>query len=531
MARRILVVDDDIAEISAVKRVLHGAGLQPMLATNSTDALASIEDAPPDAVVVAPACENGGGAALARDLAQRDATRAIPLILLGPVDGDGIVAAEVVARPIEAADLERAVRAALEGDGTRASTARDVQPVENSTANSSSIDPDPDRFRYESDVAALERAAAEQEAIRELRRAEVVVKAPQRHERAEEVVLAAPRLPRDLLQGSFSAVSMPRWLALAARDGATGALQVDADPRRVLWLEEGRLVGADSAAHEERAEEVALRLGLLTRDQHRDVLPELSGLTSRRVAALLVERGFLKPGEQGLLARRRAEEIAFALFTVDAPYRFEPAAAVPVDERLELGRGALALAVEGVRRRWTSARLDGLLGGGATVLAPSAELPLAADLALSAEERRTAELADGLRTVDQIVAGAPLDALSSRQVLAALVEVGALEVKAMAARETPVAAPPSIDLLRLREKLEQVRRADYFVILGLGRGSTGYEVREAAQRMLSELDVHRLEDDPGLAADVREIRRVLQEARDVLSDDELRAQYLASLDD
>jgi hypothetical protein len=431
-----------------------------------------------------------------------------------------------------------------------------------------------ERRRHEAQVAQLERAAAEQEALRQLRRAgeevrqceeERLVLAQAARRSAEEAEIeraAAAEVARrrvlalargraapasasgssagsadspipELEEGSLAAVSMPRLLAAAARGRATGRLAVACDPARSLWLEGGRVVGAGSAAPSERAEEIALRLGLITREQHREVLPPAAGLASRRVGALLLERGFLKPTELALLARRHAEEIAFSLFTSEAGYRFEPDERVPADERLALDRGTLALAIEGVRRRWVAPQLEAVLGGAATLLAPAAQPPPVADLALSAEERRVLELADGLRTIDEILVGTPLDAFSTRQVLAGLVEVGALQVKIRGLHEA-AASPPagSIDLLRIDEKLEQVRRADYFTILGLGRACTVYEIREAAERLLSGLREGPFDSSaPGLAGKLEEIRSVLEEARDILSDDGLRGAYLASLGD
>jgi hypothetical protein len=425
------------------------------------------------------------------------------------------------------------------------------------------------------DVARLERAAAEQEAIRQLRRAggearlpgtewpserleqrasesaseEIEKAAAAEAERRRVLAIAreraAPAVSREsapdssaspapeLLEGERAGLSMPRLLALAARGRATGRLEVTGDPARSLWLEGGRVVGADSSAPSERAEESALRLGLITREQHRQIQPSTAGLASRRVGALLLERGFLKTTELALLARRRAEEIAFSLFTSDEPYRFHPGERVPGDERVALDRGTLALALEGVRRRWVAPQLESVLGGAATLLVPAAQPQPIGELALSPEEKRVWELADGLRTIDEILSEAPLDGFSARQVLAGLVELSVLQVKIKGPPET--SAPPSpgsIDVLRIDEKLEQVRRADYFAILGLGRTCTPYEVREASERLLTELTVEPFgASELTLAAKLEEIRRVLEEARDVLSDDGLRAEYLASLEE
>jgi preprotein translocase subunit Sec63 len=89
----------------------------------------------------------------------------------------------------------------------------------------------------------------------------------------------------------------------------------------------------------------------------------------------------------------------------------------------------------------------------------------------------------------------------------------------------------AIDLARVKEKLEQARRADYFTVLGLGRACTPHEVREAADRLLAEFDPRRLGAvrEEGLPARLDEIRRVVADARDVLCDDAIRAEYLRGL--
>jgi hypothetical protein len=142
-------------------------------------------------------------------------------------------------------------------------------------------------------------------------------------------------------------------------------------------------------------------------------------------------------------------------------------------------------------------------------------------------------LADGLRTLDEIVLASPLDALSTRQVLAALVLVGGLVVRVLQAGRPQAVAAQAIDLARVKDKLDQVRRADYFTVLGVGRPCTPHEVREAADRLLAEFDPARFEGarDEGLYDRLEEIRQVVQDARDVLADDRLRSEYLRGLGD
>ena len=350
---------------------------------------------------------------------------------------------------------------------------------------------------------------------------------------AEEPGPALPQPIPQLRAGALSDLPAPRLLALAARARLDGRLDFEGEVARSLWFEEGRVVGASSADPSERVEEVALRLGLITRDQHRQIAQAAAALPSRRAALLLLERGFLKPTELTGLVRRRTEEVVFGVFADDgARFRFL-GVTVPPEERIALERGTLALAVEGVRRRWLAARVDALLGGPATLLAPVPNGPGPADLGLSADERRVVALADGLRALEEIVGASPLDALSTRQVLSALVLTGALSVRALQAGRPPGQASAAIDLARVKDKLEQVRRADYFTVLGVGRLCTPHEVREAAERLRVEFEPRRFAGlpDEGLPARLAEILKVVEDAREVLADDRLREEYLRGLGD
>ena len=352
-------------------------------------------------------------------------------------------------------------------------------------------------------------------------------------EESEQSELDASSVPPVLSAGSTSELPIPRLLALAVRAGLTGRLDFTGDAPRSLYFEDGRIVGASSGTPHERVEEVALRVGLITRDQFRTIAPAAAGLSSRRVAVLLLERGFLKPTELTPLVRRRTEDILYNLFG-DAETRYRYAAArVPPDERVALERGTLALAVEGVRRRWLAPRIDPLLGGPGTLLAPTPEPPPLAELGLSPQEQRLVQSADGLRTNDEVVAGAGMDPLSARQCLAALLMIGSLSLRIHVPLGTGQAATSRIDLARVREKLDQVRRADYFTILGLPRLCSPHEIREAAARLESEFEAQRFAgySEDGLAERLLEIQHVIREASEVLADDQLRAEYIRGLGD
>jgi CheY-like chemotaxis protein len=337
--------------------------------------------------------------------------------------------------------------------------------------------------------------------------------------------------PAELRSGTLVDLPAPRLLALAAKAELGGRIDFQGDAARTLYFDGGRVVGATSASPLERVEEVALRLGLLTRDQHRSASASVASLPARRAGVFLLERGYLKPNELTALVRRRTEEVAFGLFADEAArFRWAPEH-VPAEERVALDKPPLVLAIEGVRRRWLASRLDAVLGGAGTLLAPAPAPPPLAELGLGPAERKVLQLADGLRTLDEIVASSPLDPLTSQQLLAALVLVGALSVRVLQAGRPATVSSTAIDLARVRDKLDQVRRADYFAILGVSRGCTPHDARDAADRLLAEFDPRRFASyrDEDLTARVEEIRQVLQDARAVLSEDALREAYVEGL--
>jgi CheY-like chemotaxis protein len=554
LPRRVLLVDDDIAEIAAVKRVLRAAGLQAVLATNASDAIAEVARALPEVLLVAAACENGEGTALARRLAMEDATREVPLLVLG--DRVEEVSAPALPLPVDAAALSREIAAALERGAASAqdqasglrhqasgSPPAPQAPTRTPEAPGSRLPGQPSWRNGEALELAAEAEALRQRAESEAARAGAgadrdphaaghgleldpsILRRPE-PPIGEQVAAerGTPALPPELLTGTTGTTSVPRLLALASRARVTGRLRFATE--RALWLEEGQVVGAASAALGERTEAIALSAGLLTQEQHRAAALAAGELGPRSVGALLVERGLVDAAELEGLLRRRAEEVASALFSGDVPYDFTDGDPVPPEERIAPERGTLALAVEGARRRWGAAPVDAVLGEPPILLVPGAHPAPADELSLSPAEARAVALADGLRSIEEIAAEAEVDLHALRPVLAALVEVGALQVRARAeARQ----APEPLDAARLAEMEDRVRRADYFTVLGVRRDATRVEIDQAADRLLAELATARRGAAPAPDVCLADIRQVLQDARDVLLDDALRSAYLAAL--
>jgi colicin import membrane protein len=345
-------------------------------------------------------------------------------------------------------------------------------------------------------------------------------------------VAPEPTLPPFAGQGSLAEIDAARLLAETWRGRVTGRFDFDCtEGARAIWFEFGRLVGVASSAPFERIEEVARREGLVTKSQHR-VLRAAAVDSPRRLAVRMVEMGFIKATELYPLVRRRAEEILFALFADESsPYRYVPAPG-SLEERLVLPSHPLALMTEGIRRKFGSDRLHGLVGGPGTVLKPSPGGPELADFGFSAREKRVAALVDGLHTLEEVLFESGINELASLKVLYALVAAGAAEIAVMGVpTEAPRAKEGKLDLDRVTAKYEQVLGGDYFEILGLRRSATGYEVRAAYERLAREFDTGRFVPmaDAALNSRIQEIHRALAEACDVLSDDLVRADYARNL--
>ncbi len=97
---RLLLIEDEIGAIAALKRMLARAGHEVLVATNLPDALSAIEHEHPDALLVAAGLQGESAASLVEAIRGIDQVR--PLIVMG----DGIGCGEpFLAKPVEPARL------------------------------------------------------------------------------------------------------------------------------------------------------------------------------------------------------------------------------------------------------------------------------------------------------------------------------------------------------------------------------------------------------------------------------------------
>ncbi|HET8538826.1 MAG TPA: hypothetical protein VFL83_03025, partial [Anaeromyxobacter sp.] len=150
---RILLVDDDIAEISAVKRILARAGHQAVLATNARDAAAAVAQGAPDLLLLASTCE--GGAALAK-LGEGELAPGVPVLVLGETPAAPADAPQV-ARPVDPAQLGELVAASLASPRAPPAAADPADPAGDARADGTAGVPPVSRSHETTDeaIAAL----------------------------------------------------------------------------------------------------------------------------------------------------------------------------------------------------------------------------------------------------------------------------------------------------------------------------------------------------------------------------------------
>jgi hypothetical protein len=356
---------------------------------------------------------------------------------------------------------------------------------------------------------------------------------PRRTDVASSMVPLAPLSPAE---GEFGGSDDISHLLFAIwQQQVTGRIDfIHESRKRTVFFERGGPVDAFSSQLFDRMEEYLYREGKITRPQYQDV--RVKGLkTPRRIGAHLVNEGFIKPHELFEAVRGHLGEVVLGVFEwEEGAYRYVPERAEE-DDRVVLDIDPRALIAEGVRRKYLMPRLMSLIGAPSSLLAPVPNASIDLDaLGLRSGERKIVRLLDGTRSIEDLVFSTGLSAQQVYQALAALVAVKYAEVRVRGIEgvvDNGTSASDTIDRQRIQEKLEHVRKLDYFQILGVPQIATPYEIDRAYERVMHEFQAHRFSEAVRreLAEQLTEIEYVLEDARQILRDDALRDAYARHL--
>jgi hypothetical protein len=321
----------------------------------------------------------------------------------------------------------------------------------------------------------------------------------------------------------------------------TGRLVLRRDSiEKVIYFDRGAPILGMSSDPQDRMGEMLVRQGRLSEAQLAKASDGLGA--ERRLGLVLVELGFIKPGELPVVVRKHFEEIIRSTFAwEDGEWSLGPGQ--PDQEIVLLDEHPAAIILEGIRRKYSAARLDRCLGGGKQVFRPTGA-PGSADvlqrMGLAVEERDLFDLFDGVRTLDEVRAKAGAREESVSGIAWALSVLGQLDRLDPRKAEPPQASvgatngaanhgarPWAAERARVLARYALVEEGDYFQLLDLPRGATVEEVRRAHATLMRDLAPTSLPSSlvSELGAELRAIRVVLDEALRVLGEPDMRRRY------
>lgn len=207
------------------------------------------------------------------------------------------------------------------------------------------------------------------------------------------------------ISGALADTTVPDLIRSIVRSGETAVLSLEAIGRNdTIYFAEGRIVFAASSDADMGLAETLLRFGELNIQQYDTAMERL--LVARRIGAVLVELGFLRPEDLIRAAERQASAIVLnAMEYRSGSYTIDFASQLP-DGVISLQLGTERLILDGVRRIEYWSLITRGIGRMSRMLeqVPGADMRLY-QLELSDEESHVMSLlAEDPQTVEQLCA-------------------------------------------------------------------------------------------------------------------------------
>ncbi len=323
--------------------------------------------------------------------------------------------------------------------------------------------------------------------------------------------------------------------AVAARITGSIAVGPESAVRRIV-LRDGDVVTAASSAEDETLVAFLAARGDLQRDAALRMGAKLPP-GGRHAGAALIAHGYLGQDDLWPVLRAHAEWIiGRALLETRGAFELEaePSGRLKAEPGVFGGATGAEVLVEAIRRVIPPEAALHRLGGRLARIADGARRALLAECALRREEEEAVRLAPG-RTLGEITEGAPPELFN---VFYALVSLGVLDVLTpVVSIVTPKAA--EVDPLdeeavrkRVRARMALVEDGDYFALLGVARSATAYEIRRAYLELRRAFEPARVltGQTADLAADVKTIVEVLDEAYEILREPHRRERYRKAIE-
>jgi hypothetical protein len=229
------------------------------------------------------------------------------------------------------------------------------------------------------------------------------------------------------LKGNLETFYLNSILQLLSSDQKTGILKVKNGNAEVkIFVHEGDIVYATGSKKENRLGYRLQNKGLIARDQLQACLAQ-GQEDKKALGKILVDRGFISPGDLELVIRDQVEEIIFDMFIWErGDFEYQ-------DARLNLSGmvatrvNIIKILLEASRRIDEMSVLRKHIPNDELIFKTSDQIQDQGEIKLNADEWRVLRLVDGMRSVRQIIEEGGFDEFSAYKRLYALFSSGLIE--------------------------------------------------------------------------------------------------------
>ena len=238
--------------------------------------------------------------------------------------------------------------------------------------------------------------------------------------------------------GSLRDIRLPNILQTMWQKEKTGVLNLFRnDLNKSIYFQDGEMIFATSLYPDDRLGEVLLQAGKIRyKEYERSVV--LLKKTGKRQGTILVEEDLISPKDlfEGVIFQ--VKEIILSLFTwIDGEYKFKEGP-LPTEVVITLNISTADLILEGIKRIRDWTRLLKELPSPNVTIKTSEDLPrLSKALQLTPAMQGLIQLADGERTLYQLLIASDMNSLECAQVLYYLLTLQILKAVKSGSPEIP----------------------------------------------------------------------------------------------
>lgn len=325
------------------------------------------------------------------------------------------------------------------------------------------------------------------------------------------------------------------------RGNRTGVLTVrSGDIVKSIYIRNGDMIFSASNQAEDRLEDVLLKEGKITKNQHDRSVVEMKR-TNQRPGAALVGLGYLTPGELVSAVRHQVKHIIESLFALeDSRFGFEERP-LPKEEVITLKLSAANLIYNGVKKINSVSRLQKELPSLDRILNFSSDpLDLFQDLRLDDAGEKIISRIDGKTSIKEIISITQLGIFEALKTIDALLSVRTIEL--MEERAVRIGGPQetvernrekrgSKAILKTIEVIEAMHDTceslGHYGVLGVKDNASVAEIKaayyKAAKKFHPDMHFHYVDDS--LKHKLSVIFSYVYEAYSTLSDPQKRREY------